>query len=316
VHAPQILGRAGVALVGPTLMTHGTEAQRKEWMPRILACDNVWCQLFSEPDAGSDLAALSTRAEKRGGVYVVTGQKVWSSYARFADWGIALVRTDPAAPRHKGISMLAIPMESKGVDVRPLRQITGESEFNEVFLDEVEVPVENLIGPENEGWAVANTTLVNERGATFVWKEQVLHAVAFDLLVKACARAGRRADPIVRERLARSWIDVEIFRLHNERTRARVASGEGIGAQSSIVKLFWAGMSQRLYETAVDVLGPDALLLRDDAVALDLGRWPLGLLASRANSIMGGTSEIQRNIIGERLLGLPREPRIGEVRSR
>jgi alkylation response protein AidB-like acyl-CoA dehydrogenase len=309
VHAPQILGRAGVALVGPTLMTHGTEAQRKEWMPRILACDNIWCQLFSEPDAGSDLAALSTRADKRGGVYVVTGQKVWSSYARFADWGISLVRTDAAAPRHKGISMLAIPMESKGVAVRPLRQITRESEFNEVFLDEVEVPVENLIGPENEGWAVANTTLVNERGATFVWKEQVLHAVAFDLLVKACARAGRRADPIVRERLARSWIDVEIFRLHNERTRARVASGEGIGAQSSIVKLFWAGMSQRLYETAVDVLGPDALLLRDDAAALDRGGWPLGLLASRANSIMGGTSEIQRNIIGERLLGLPREPR-------
>jgi alkylation response protein AidB-like acyl-CoA dehydrogenase len=176
--------------------------------------------------------------------------------ARFADWGIALVRTD-GAPRHKGISMLAIPMQSRGVEVRPLRQITGESEFNEVFLDEVEVPVENLIGPENEGWAVANTTLVNERGATFVWKEQVLHAVAFDLLVQACARAGRLDDPVVRERLARSWIDVEIFRLHNERTRARVASGEGIGAQSSIVKLFWAGMSQRLYET-VGVLGPAA----------------------------------------------------------
>jgi alkylation response protein AidB-like acyl-CoA dehydrogenase len=309
VHAPQILGRAGVALVGPTLMTHGTEAQRKEWMPRILAGDNIWCQLFSEPDAGSDLAALSTRAEKRGGVYVVTGQKVWSSHARFADWGIALVRTDPAAPRHKGISMLAIPMASKGVEVRPLRQITGESEFNAVFLDEVEVPVGNLIGPENEGWAVANATLVNERGATFVWKEQVLYAVAFDRLAQACARAGRLDDPIVRERLARSWIEIEIFRLHNERTRARVASGEGIGAQSSIVKLFWAGMSQRLYETAVDVLGAPALLEGDDEAALDRGRWPLGLLASRANSIMGGTSEIQRNIIGERLLALPREPK-------
>src|SRR6266480_621965 len=169
-------------------------------MPRILSGDEIWCQLFSEPDAGSDLAALSTPAEKRGGVYVVTGQKVWSSHAQFADWGIGLVRTDPDAPRHTGISMLAIPMTAKGVEVRPLRQITGESEFNEVFLDEVEVPVENLIGPENEGWAVANTTLVNERGATFVWKEQVLHAVAFDVLAQACARAGRLDDPIGRER--------------------------------------------------------------------------------------------------------------------
>lgn len=307
--APQILGRAGVSLVGPTLMAHGTEEQRRRWMPRILSGDDIWCQLFSEPDAGSDLTALTTRADKRGGVYVVTGQKVWSSHARFADWGIALVRTDLTAPRHKGISMLAIPMSAKGVDVRPLRQITRESEFNEVFLDGVAIPVEHLIGPESEGWAVAGTTLANERGATFVWKEQVLHAVAFDALTKACARSGRVRDPIARQRLAQTWIEVEIFRLHNERTLARLARGEAIGSESSLVKLFWAGMSQRLYDTAVTVLGPDALLMPEDEHALDRGRWPLGLLASRANSIMGGTSEIQRNIIGERLLGLPREPR-------
>src|SRR4029077_2566710 len=189
------------SLVGPTLMAHGTEEQRRRWMQRIASGDDIWCQLFSEPDAGSDLAALSTRAEKRGGVYVVSGQKVWSSYARFADWGIALVRTDASAPPHKGISMLAVPMDAKGVDVRPLRQITGESEFNEVFLDEVEVPVENLIGPENEGWRVANTTLANERGANFVWKEQVLHEVAMDLLTKECARRGQLDDPLVRQRL-------------------------------------------------------------------------------------------------------------------
>src|SRR5207244_8180252 len=157
VGAPPLLGRAGVTLVGPTLMAHGTEEQRARWMPRILAADDIWCQLFSEPDAGSDLAGLSTRAEKRDGAYIVKGQKVWSSYAQFADWGIALVRTDPAAPKHKGISMLAVPMDAKGVDVRPLRQMTGESEFNEVFLDGVEVPVANLIGPENEGWGVAGT---------------------------------------------------------------------------------------------------------------------------------------------------------------
>ncbi len=308
--APQILGRAGVSLVGPTLIAHGTETQRRQWMPTILSGDDIWCQLFSEPDAGSDLAALSTRAEKRGGVYVVTGQKVWSSYARFADWGIGLVRTDADAPRHTGISMLAIPMAAKGVEVHPLRQITGESEFNEVFLDGVEVPVENLIGPENEGWRVANTTLANERGASFVWKEQVLQEAACDLLLKACARAGRLGDPVVRQRLAQARIEVEIFRLHNERTLERLDRGEEVGSESSLVKLFWAGSSQRLYDTAVAVLGPDAFVVAGDECAVDDGRWVRELLATRANSIMGGTSEIQRNVIGERLLGLPREPSV------
>ncbi len=308
--APPILGRAGVTLVGPTLMAHGTEAQRRRWMPRILAGDDVWCQLFSEPDAGSDLAGLSTRAEKRGDVYFVTGQKVWSSYARFADWGIALVRTDPKEAAHKGISMLAIPMTAKGVEVRLLRQLTGESEFNEVFLDAVEVPVENLFGPENEGWRVANTTLANERGASFVWKEQVLHEVAMDLLAQAFARRGRFGDPLARQQLAQTWIEVEIFRLHNARTLTRLARGDEIGPESSLVKLFWAGMSQRLNERAVAVLGPEALLMPGDERAVDRGRWGRELLATRANSIMGGTNEIQRNIIGDRLLGLPREPRI------
>jgi len=301
VNAPALLGRAGVTLVGPTLIAHGTEAQRARWMPRILAGDDVWCQLFSEPGAGSDLTALSTRARKSGGVYRVSGQKVWSSYATFADLGVALVRTDPAAPAHKGISMLAIPMDAKGVDVRPLRQMTGDYEFNEVFLDDVAVPVENLIGPENEGWRVANTTLANERGASFIWREQVLHESALGALAQECARLGCAGDARVRQRLARSWIDGELFRLHNARTVARLARGEEIGAESSLVKLFWADVSQRLAETAVDVLGPQSLLTP--------GRWSGALLSTRANSIMGGTSEIQRNIIAERVLGLPREPR-------
>jgi alkylation response protein AidB-like acyl-CoA dehydrogenase len=278
-------------------------------MPRILAGDDIWCQLFSEPDAGSDLAGLASRAEERDGMYVVAGQKVWSSYARFADWGIALVRTDPDAPPHKGISMVAIPMTAKGVEVRPLRQITGESEFSEVFLDEVEIPVENLIGPEHGGWRVANTTLANERGATFVWKEQVLHEVAIEVLSKRCRARGLLGDPSVRQRLAQAWIEVELFRLHNQRTLAKLSRSEEIGPESSLVKLFWAGMSQRMSETAVAVLGPDALLAPADDHAVDRGRWALGLLAARANSIMGGTSEIQRNIIGEQLLGLPRETR-------
>jgi alkylation response protein AidB-like acyl-CoA dehydrogenase len=261
----------------------------------------VWCQLFSEPGAGSDLASLSTGAEKSGGVYRVNGQKVWSSYAVFADLGIALVRTDPDAPPHRGISMLAIPMDAPGVEIRPLRQITGVSDFNEVFLDDVEVPVEHLIGPEHGGWQVANTVLANERGTSFIWKEQVLCELAIDALRRECVDRGVARDPRVRQRLAQSWIDVEIFKLHNARTLQRLGRGEQIGAESSLVKLFWAGASQRLYETATDVLGPGVLV--DDA------RWAHGLLDSRANSIMGGTSEIQRNILGERVLGLPREPR-------
>jgi alkylation response protein AidB-like acyl-CoA dehydrogenase len=307
--APPILGRAGVTLVGPTLMAHGTEEQRRRWMPRILSGDDVWCQLFSEPDAGSDLAGLATRAERRGTIYVVTGQKVWSSYARFADWGIALVRTNVEAPPHRGISMVAIPMHDAGVEVRPLRQITGEHEFSEVFLDEVEIPINDRIGPEDAGWGVANTTLANERGASFIWKEQVLQEAAITLLVARCTDRGRSADPVVRQRLAQAWIEVELFRLHNARTLARLARGDEIGSEASLVKLLWAGSSQRLAETAVGLLGADALLLRGDADSVDRGRWVQALLATRANSIMGGTSEIQRTIIGERLLGLPREPR-------
>ena len=260
-------------------------------MPRILNADDIWCQLFSEPGAGSDLAGLSTRAERHGDVYVVTGQKVWSTGAQFTDWGLALVRTDPDAPKSKGISMLAVSMTAKGVDVRPLKQITGDSEFNEVFLDDVEVPVENVIGAENEGWRVANAVLANERGGGFIWRQQVRQEEAVDQLWKTCAGAGLLDDPLVRQRLAQAWIDVELLRLLNARTLARLARGEEIGAESSLVKLFWSETSKRFYDTAYDLVGDE---------------WSNDFLYSRANTIMGGTSQIQRNIIGERLLGLPR----------
>jgi alkylation response protein AidB-like acyl-CoA dehydrogenase len=289
--AADIPGKAGLSLVGPALMAYGSEQQKIEWLPRILSGDDVWCQLFSEPGAGSDLTGLSTRAEKRGDVYVVTGQKVWTTYAQFSDWGIALVRTDADAPKSKGISMLAVPMTANGIDVRPLRQMTGDSEFNEVFLDEVAVPVENLIGPENGGWRVASTVLANERGGGFIWKQQVRQEDAVDRLWKMCAGAGLFDDPLVRQRLAQAWIDAELFRLHNARTLARLARGEEIGAESSLIKLFWSETSKRFYDTAYDLAGDD---------------WTDDFLYSRANTIMGGTSEIQRNIIGERLLGLPR----------
>ncbi|MGH2830591.1 MAG: acyl-CoA dehydrogenase family protein [Actinomycetota bacterium] len=306
--APQILGRAGVNLVGPTLIAHGTEAQRQRWLQRILSAEDIWCQLFSEPGAGSDLAGLTTKAVKDGDTYRVTGQKVWTSYATFAAYGIALVRTDPDAPKHRGISMLAIPMDVPGVDIRPLRQITGESEFNEVFFDEAPVPAGNLIGEPNDGWRVAGTTLANERGTSFVWKEQVLHEVARDMLWRRALDGGLAGDPLVRQKLAQSWMDVEVFRLHNLRTLTRLSRGEPIGAESSVVKLVWTQTTQRLYEMAGEIFGPEALVMPGDDNALDRGRWARGILWSRASSIAGGTSEIQHNIIAERILGLPREP--------
>jgi len=293
--AADIPGKVGLSLVGPALMAFGNEQQKSQWMPRILNGDDVWCQLFSEPGAGSDLTGLSTRAERHGDVYLVSGQKVWTTYAQFSDTGIALVRTDPDAPKSKGISMLAVPMKAKGVEVRPLRQMTGDCEFNEVFLDEVEVPVENLIGPEHGGWRVASTVLANERGGGFIWKQQVRQEDAVDRLWRACAGAGLFDDPIVRQRLAQAWIEAELFRLHNARTLARLARGEEIGAESSLIKLFWSETSKRFYDTAYDLVGTSA----GDG-------WTNDFLYSRANTIMGGSSEIQRNIIGERLLGLPR----------
>ena len=285
--APDLPGRVGLTLVGPTLIAHGTEEPRARWLPRILDATDVWCQLFSEPDAGSDLSGLTTTAERRGDTYVVTGQKVWSSHAASADWGIALVRTDPTERRSRGISMLAVDMQAAGVEVRPIRQITGDAEFNEVFLDEVEVRVGHLIGEEHGGWRVATTTLGNERGGAFIWKEQVRHRAAVDRLWADAGEAGQLDDPLVRQRLARCRTDAVLFGLHTAGT-----------TDPSLVKLFWAEVSQRVHEVAVDVLGPASLS----------GPWGDGLLTTRANSIQGGTSEIQRNIVGERLLGLPREP--------
>ncbi len=306
VRAPQLLNRVGVNNAGPTLITHGSEDLKRRLLPPILTGDEVWCQLFSEPNAGSDLAAVRTRAERAGDDFRVTGQKVWTSYAQLARWGILLARTDPSLPRHRGLTYFILDMERPGITIRPLRQITGSTEFSEVFLDAVPVPRAHVIGEVHQGWEIAMTTLAHERGTGFAFKEQVLARIALDDAMALARRTGGAAEPCVRQALAQGWIDVEVMRLMNCRTLTRLARGEEPGPESSLVKLFWAGLTQRLHELALGIGGPAAQLLSGAPHALDGGRWPHAFLWSRVGAIAGGTSEVQANIIAQRLLGLPR----------
>jgi alkylation response protein AidB-like acyl-CoA dehydrogenase len=296
--ALQPVNRVGINLAGPTLLAHGTDDQKARWLPRILDAAEIWCQLFSEPGAGSDLASLATRAQPVDGGWLVTGQKVWTSYAQYARWGIALVRTDPDAPKHRGISYVVVDMQVPGIEIRPLVQITGEAEFNEVFFDDVFVPEDHLVGGLDEGWAVANTTLAHERGTAFPFKEQVVHEVYLDELYALAAERGRLDDVEVADALAQAFVELRLLRLDNWHTLSRLALGVAPGPESSVTKLRWTDMTQHLSDTALDVLGPDAPRK---------GRWSRQWLWSKAASIAGGTSEVQRTIIGERLLGLPRE---------
>lgn len=298
--APQPVNRVGINLVGPTLLAHGTETQRQRWLPHILSATELWCQLFSEPNAGSDLASLRTEAVAVAGGYVVTGHKVWTSYAQFADWGLCLARTDPHAPRpQQGISAMAVDMGAPGVQVRPLVQLTGDAEFNEVSLDQVFVPEAHRIGHEGQGWTVAGSTLAHERGTSFPFKEQVVHEGYLTRLYAKAGHTGALGDPEVAEALAQDWINLGVLRLHNLRTLTRLGRGEEPGAESSWVKLAWTEMTQHLSESALMVEG------RSSASAL-AGPWARQWLWSKAASIAGGTSEIQRDIIAGRLLGLPR----------
>jgi alkylation response protein AidB-like acyl-CoA dehydrogenase len=304
--APQLLNRVGVNNAGPTLIAHGTEALKRRLLRPILTGDEVWCQLFSEPGAGSDLAAVRTRAERDGDDFRVTGQKVWTSYAQLARWAILLARTDPSAAKHRGLTYFILDMTSPGITVRPLRQITGSTEFSEVFLDAVPVPRAHVIGEVNGGWGIALTTLAHERGTGFAFKEQVLARIALEDVVALARRTGGAEQPVVRQDVARGWIDVEVMRLLNCRTLTRLARGEEPGSESSLVKLFWAGLTQRLHELALAVGGPAAQLQADSPAAIDGGRWPQAFLWSRVGAIAGGTSEVQANIIAQRILGLPR----------
>jgi alkylation response protein AidB-like acyl-CoA dehydrogenase len=305
--APELVGRIGVNLVGPTLLAHGTDEQKQRWLPEILPARELWCQLFSEPGAGSDLASVSTRATAVEGGWQLNGQKVWTSYAQFADWGVCLARTNPDVPKQQGISFLVVDMRTPGVEVRPLRQITDEAEFNEVFFTDAFVPHEHLIGPEHDGWRVANSTLSHERGINP--RQLVIHVQLVDELLRLALETGAYDDDRLRPRLAQAYVEVRLFQLHNWRTLSRLARGDAPGPEGSLLKLYWSEMSKRLHETVMAVLGPAAPLWRGADGNPGDGSWQRSWLYYQASSIWAGANEIQRNIIGERVLALPREPK-------
>ena len=256
--APEMVGRIGINLAGPTLLAHGTEEQRRRWLPAILDAAELWCQLFSEPGAGSDLAGLSTRATPCDGGWMLDGQKVWTSYAQFADWGVCLARTDPDAPKHRGISYLVVDMHAPGVEVRPLVQLTGEAEFNEVYFTDVFVPDDQLVGPEHEGWRVANSTLSHERGTNP--RQLVIHIQLLEELLRLAVANGAIDDVRLRQRLAQAFVEVRLFQLHNLRSISRLAKGLDPGPEGSALKLYWSEMSKRFHDTAMAVLGDAAPL--------------------------------------------------------
>ncbi|HZK52054.1 MAG TPA: acyl-CoA dehydrogenase, partial [Actinomycetota bacterium] len=300
---PEHIGVIGLGMAGPTIIAHGTDEQKSAHLAPILSGEEVWCQGFSEPGSGSDLASLRTRAEDAGDHYVVNGQKVWSSFAHIADFCILVVRTDPDAPKHKGITYLLVDMHSDGVEVRPLVQITGDPEFNEIFFNDVKVPKTNVVGEANAGWGVAMTTLLHERGTLGF----ALTARLEVLVAKVIALAddtGAGDDPLIRDRVAQQWIDLQALKFTNYRALTTLMRTGVPGPEGSIAKLHWSESNQRLGKLALDILGVRAQL--DDEDADWSGFWQYQQLRSRGNTIEAGTSEILRNIIAERVLGLPR----------
>lgn len=308
---PEGLNIIGRNLVATTLLHHGTEEQRQRYLPKILSGEEVWCQGFSEPNAGSDLAAVRCRADRDGDSFVLNGQKIWTSYAQYSQWCIALVRTDSSLPKHKGISFLLVDMKSPGISLQPLKQISGECEFNETFFNDVRVPVENLVGELNSGWKIAMTTLAYERGPEDALGRQIRFKQELDRLLATVSKLKRGSamaidDPGLRQKLAKSVVELEIMKLNCLRRFSKSLKGEPRGPDSSMMKLYWSHITQNMYEVALEALGPLAPLTGGDVLSPADGRYQLSYLHSRAFTIYSGSSEIQKNIIGERVLGLPK----------
>jgi alkylation response protein AidB-like acyl-CoA dehydrogenase len=304
-NAPGRVGQNGLFLLGPTLMEHGTGAQKERFLPRIASAEDIWCQGWSEPDVGSDLASVRARAERRGDAWVLHGQKTWCSRGAFADWMFGLFRSEPGSERHRGLTMILVPLDAVGVTVRPIAQLDGETGFAEVFLDGVEVPVEeNTLGRIGEGWSVAMSTAGFERG--LLLRSPGRFGAAAARLIELWKDVGHLAPGSLRDEVARAWIDAEAYRLATDMTVTRVEDGRTIGAEASLTKLFWSQLDLRIHRTALDVLGAAAELTRAAPGSIEDGRWLDGFLFALAGPIYAGTNEIQRSIVAERLLGLPR----------
>jgi alkylation response protein AidB-like acyl-CoA dehydrogenase len=302
--APIILGRLGVSLLAPTLLVHGSQWQQDEYDEKILSGELIFCQGFSEPDAGSDLAGLRCRAEPNGrGGWVLNGQKTWSSGAHYADRSFLLARSSAGGRPHEGISFFLVDMRQPGVEVRRIRQMTGGGEFCEIFLSGAEVDERDVVGAPGEGWKIAMTVFGFERGG-------LAQAARFERVVTELAALarnhGRGAEPEVRQRVAQAQIDAHVFRLNGLRNLTRAAHGQAPGPEASVTKLYWSEMDKRIQEAAIGVQGPYGALAPDSPFAVEEGRWQYGWMWSQAETIYAGSSEIQRNIIAERVLGLPR----------
>ncbi len=308
-NAPAPANVLGLVMGGPVVIHHGTEEQKQRYLEPILSAEEIWCQGFSEPDAGSDLASLKTRAVKRNGGWAVSGQKVWTTLAHEAKWCMLVARTDADAPKHQGLTYFLMDMEQDGVEVKPLVQITGESEFNEIFMDEAYIPDDNVIGGVGNGWGVAITTLMNERAGLAFAAQAALKTHINDAikLAQSVSRNGKTAaqDPVIRDRLAQLFIESEIFRVTNYRGLTKIMKNGVPGPEGSLGKWQWAEVNQHLMELAIEIEGPYSQFADGSEYALD-GDWQYQFLRTRANSIEGGTTDILRNIIAERVLGLPR----------
>ncbi|OXM64083.1 acyl-CoA dehydrogenase family protein [Amycolatopsis vastitatis] len=309
----------GIKMIGNLLLRHGTEEQKRYFLPRIISGEDRWCQGFSEPGAGSDLAALRTRAVLTGGEWVIDGQKVWTSQARSADWIFLLARTDPTAVRHRGITMLLVPLDQPGVDIRPITMITGDTGFNEVFFTGVRTAEANVVGEAGGGWTVAMSLLGLERGDEAA-TNPIMFRAEIDRLIELARERGVDGDPVVRQRLARCYSRAEIMRHLGNRVLTRWLKGEPTGTEASVSKLYWSEHHRAVTELAMDILGPEAMVptgrgpLRhyrtdDPGAPNSTASWSTVWLHAVSGTIYAGTSEVQRNILAETALGMPREPR-------
>jgi len=302
--APGRVNQNGIFLLGPTLMDYGTAEQKARFLPRMAASDDIWAQGWSEPNAGSDMAAIRATARRDGDDYVLNGQKTWCSRAAFADWIFCIFRTDPASERHRGLTFVLVPLTADGVKVRPIAQLDGETGFAEVFFDDVRVPEANRLGEEGQGWTVAMATAGFERG--LMLRSPARFQNTARKLVDLYKRHAAGADPALRDAVVRAWMHAEAYALNTYRTASRLIDGGTIGAEASLNKIFWSELDVHMHETALSLLGARAELLPQASGAEDVGTWLDGFLFSMAGPIYAGTNEIQRNVIAERLLKLPK----------